>query len=76
MARRGRVEGTAVVRFVLVRSGAVQEVSVARSSGSGLLDGAALRAVRSAGGFPPLPVEIAGDEVSLELPLTFRLSGG
>lgn len=75
MARRGRMEGTVVVRFVLVRSGVVREAAVIRSSGSGLLDAAALRAVRSAGGFPPVPAEIAGSDITMEVPLIFRLVG-
>ena len=75
MARRGRVEGTAIVGFVLTRSGAVRAASVVHSSGSGLLDGAALRAIRATDGFPPVAAEIAGTEVSLEVPLTFRLAG-
>jgi protein TonB len=75
MARRGRIEGTAIVGFVLTRAGDVKDTSVVSSSGSGLLDGAALRAVRATGGFPPVPAEISGSEVSIEVPLTFRLTG-
>jgi protein TonB len=74
MARRGRVEGTSVIRFVLARSGRMKNAVILRSSGSGLLDNAALRAVREVGGFPPLPPEINGQEVPFDVPITFRLS--
>ncbi len=74
MARRGRVEGTSVIRFMLARSGRIKNAVILRSAGSGLLDNAALRAVREAGGFPPLPPEIDGQEIPFDVPITFRLS--
>jgi protein TonB len=75
MARKGGMEGTAVIRFVLSRSGGQKSASLVRSSGVGLLDAAALRAVKSAGRFPPVPDDISGSEVVLDVPLTFRLTG-
>lgn len=75
MARRGRMEGTAVVRVVLARSGAVRRDEVARSSRHPLLDNAALRAVRTVGRFPAVPAELDGDELIFEVPITFRLIG-
>jgi protein TonB len=74
MARRGRVEGTSIIRFVLARSGRMKKAVILRSSGSGLLDNAALRSVREVGGFPPLPPEIDGQEIPFDVPITFRLS--
>jgi len=74
MARKGMIEGTVVVRGKLARDGVLRQCIVTRSSGSGLLDSAALRAVRSVGRFPALPVEILGDELVFELPVSFQLS--
>jgi periplasmic protein TonB len=76
MARRKRVEGTAVVHFILTRNGSLKEATIARSSGASLLDSAALSAIRAVGGFPPPPAEISGGEITLEVPLTYRLAGG
>lgn len=75
LARRGRMEGTAVVRVVLARSGAVRRDEVARSSSHALLDNAALRAVRTVGRFPAVPPELGGEELTFEVPITFRLTG-
>jgi protein TonB len=74
LARRRMLEGTAVVRFSVARDGSLKGVDVLRSSGSEMLDRAALNAIRAAGGFPPPPPEFAGSETTLELPLSFRLS--
>jgi protein TonB len=73
MARKGRIEGAALVRCVLERTGALKSSVVSKSSGSGLLDNAALRAVLSVGRFPPLPPELPGPELVLDIPITFRL---
>jgi len=74
MAKKGMIEGTVLVQGKLARDGVLRQCIVTRSSGSGLLDNAALRAVRSVGRFPPLPVEIQGDELFFELPVSFQLS--
>jgi protein TonB len=74
MARRGRIEGTTVVRGTLDRDGSLRQCLLARTSGSALLDNAAIRAVRSAGQFPPIPAELQGAELVFELPISFRLS--
>jgi periplasmic protein TonB len=75
LARRKHLEGTAVVRFVVTRGGGLKDASLASSSGAGLLDDAALGAVRAVGAFPAMPVEIPGGEMAIEVPLTFRLAG-
>lgn len=74
MARKGRVEGTVTVSCVLARDGSIRQSGIVRTSGSTLLDNAALRAVRSVGQFPPLPTEIHSNELSLEVPIAFRLT--
>ncbi|MFZ3208525.1 MAG: TonB family protein [Geobacteraceae bacterium] len=73
MARKGRIEGAVLARCVLERTGALKSSGVSKSSGSGLLDNAALRAVLSVGRFPPLPPELPGSELVLDIPITFRL---
>lgn len=74
MARKGMIEGTVLIRGTLTRVGVLSQCIVTRSSGSGQLDNAALRAVRSVDRFPPLPSELQGDELIFELPISFRLS--
>lgn len=74
MARRGGIEGTTVIRGSLNRDGSLRQCAIARTSGSSLLDSAALRAVKSVSRFPPMPPELEGNELVFELPVTFRLS--
>jgi protein TonB len=74
MARKGRTEGTVVIRGTILRSGSLRECTVSRSSGSSLLDNAAVWAVRSVSQFPPMPLELQGDDLVFDLPISFRLS--
>ncbi len=75
MARRGRMEGTVIVFGTLTRGGSLRHCIIKRSSGSGLLDNAAVRAVQSVGTFPPMPAELHGNELTFELPISFSLTG-
>ena len=54
--RLHRPSGEVHVRFVVLRSGATQQVAVQRSSGSSLLDEAAVAIVAS-GHYPPMPAK-------------------
>lgn len=66
--RRANVRGEAVVSFRIAPSGALAQVAIARSSGSGRLDDIALVQVRRAAPFPPPP---AGARTSF----TVRIKG-
>lgn len=70
-ARARGDEGRAGVRLSIQRSGALGHAQVVRSSGSALLDQAALDTVRRAAPFPPLPAEIAGAALVLNAPMNF-----
>lgn len=54
-ARRERLRGEVHVAFTVAGGGGVSGIRVVRSSGSDVLDGAALDAVRRAAPFPPIP---------------------
>lgn len=72
--RPGRIRGAkrdVVVRFVVSKSGRVKSVAISRSSGSGKLDAAAIRAVRSSSPFPPLP----GGRSSLTVTVPMNVRG-
>ncbi|OIQ43831.1 MAG: hypothetical protein BM558_10170 [Roseobacter sp. MedPE-SW] len=53
--RQANVRGVALVRFKISAGGGLAGLSIARSSGSGKLDGIALAQVRRAAPFPPPP---------------------
>ena len=75
-ARRAGLEGTCVVRCVISRDGDLRRTQLRKASGSTHLDGAALRAVKGVGRFPPVPQEVDGPEVTFEIPIVFKLSEG
>ena len=74
MASKRRIEGTVLVAASLERDGTLRHCEVLQSSGSLLLDNAALRSVRSVARFPELPVELQTDYLDFQVPVSFRLS--
>ncbi len=74
-ARGGQDQGRPVVRFVIARSGAVSGIGLVSSSGSGVLDAAALALVRQAGPFPALPPDFSPSTLSLTIPVHYRRPG-
>lgn len=71
-ARRQGVRGEVHVRFTVSSSGGVGSVRVARSSGSSILDQAALDTVRRAAPFPAIPAGAGRSSWSFTVPLQFR----
>lgn len=65
------VSGTVSVRFVVSSSGALISVGIARSSGNGSLDQAALRMVRSAR-IPAAPAGTSGSRHPFTVPVRFE----
>jgi len=68
-ARQG-TEGTVYLKLRVERSGRVTQIAIDRSSGSALLDEAAMKAVRLAQRPPRIPCDLP-DEVNLVLPVRF-----
>ena len=62
------------VRFTLFRDGTIWSPSVTDSSGSKVLDSAAITAVQNAVPYPPFPEGQEGNSVCLELPIIFELT--
>lgn len=71
-ARRDDVEGRVIVRFTMDRGGTVMEVALVRSSGSTVLDDAAMALLR--GARLPAPPAPAPDHVSITLPIRYSLA--
>ncbi len=66
LARKKRIEGTAVIGFTINSNGYPQEVRTQKSSGYEILDSAALKIVTKAAPFPKVNGEII-------VPITFKL---
>lgn len=67
-----RASGTVLVRLTVGRDGSLRGVALARSSGNAALDQAAVRAVQSAGRFPPAPKGLSKPSYSFTLPMQFN----
>ena len=67
-ARRAGIQGNAEISFTIHEDGRVSDVTVSRSSGSELLDTAAVDASYAASPFRPPPAE-----ARLAIPINFRL---
>lgn len=70
-ARSRKIRGTTVVRFSVTGSGGIANLRVARSSGSKVLDDAALATVRRAAPFPGIPAEARRKSWVFTVPLEF-----
>lgn len=68
-ARQKRIEGRVKAQFVVKRDGSVSNLEVFQSSGSSLLDEAALLAVRKASPLPKPPTS-----AKIVIPISFRIS--
>ncbi len=73
MARRQNQEGVVVLQFTISSSGQIEGARVRRSSGHNLLDQAAREILRRVGRFPPFPAELKRRQLTIEIPLAYRL---
>jgi protein TonB len=64
--------GRAVVQLAVAPSGQLVGLGLARSSGNGAIDQAALDAVRRAGGFPRAPDVLTDASYTFSVPLSFQ----
>lgn len=73
---KGRVaspgKGKVTVQFTIAASGAVSDVRVVQSSGKPALDAAALKIVRAASPFPPIPADAGRKTWKMSVPISFK----
>lgn len=72
-ARKRQIQGRAVVRFVISADGSVTNVALVETSRHGILDKAALAAVKDAGPFPKPPMHLFNGPIPLEICIVFEL---
>jgi periplasmic protein TonB len=65
-------DGEALVSFVVGSGGNVSKVALARSSGNGVLDDAAVAAVNRAAPFPPIPEAAGRSSWAFTVPVYFK----
>lgn len=71
-ARRDRVQGIVQLVFAMERDGTVRDVWVRASSGSSILDSAAIETVRNAQPLPRIPADLP-DQLNVLIPIAFAL---
>jgi len=74
MARRRQIQGVVVVVFTIASGGQVASSRISRSSGQELLDEAAQNTLRKVGRFPPFSANLNRQQLTIEVPLAFRLN--
>jgi protein TonB len=72
-AVRLRQEGEVVVGFTILRSGAIEGLRIVESSGSALLDKAALGAVEKTSGQLPFPEALTREQWAFTIPINYAL---
>lgn len=65
--------GTARVAMVVSRSGSLASARLAGSSGSTIIDQEAVALVRRVSPFPPFPTNVAAPNISIIVPIAYRL---
>ena len=66
------LQGKATLEFVILGNGQLEGLSLVRSSGSTLLDEEALRAIRAAAPFPPIPPWIKPNPLTISATMEYR----
>ncbi|MBS0288813.1 MAG: energy transducer TonB [Proteobacteria bacterium] len=75
IAIKNNLKGDLRLLVAINKDGTIHEVKIRRSSGSKMLDQAAIKLVYQAGPFEPLPPEIAQDTEILEIIRTWQFRG-
>ncbi len=74
-ARAQEIEGNLALNILLKRDGTVAEVSIETSSGSDILDSAAVKSVQRIGKLTAFPESIQAASMRLSVPVRFDLEG-
>jgi protein TonB len=67
------IEGNAVIDFYIAKDGHLEDAKLTRSSGTAILDDAALVAVKLAQPFPPMPDTLCKDSVGITGTFRYKL---
>ena len=73
-ARRAGIQGRLLIRFIINQDGSLASVNILRTSGSPLLDQEAIRAIRNASPFPPLPARMHTRTLTVTATFEYLLS--
>jgi periplasmic protein TonB len=69
-------EGRVVTRVTIGRDGRLIDVKIGKSSGWPAIDAAEIETIRKSAPFPPVPADMPGDPLILNLPINYELPSG
>ena len=72
LAKRYGLQGTLLLEFAVGASGQIEQLRLVRSSGSQLLDDEALRAIKAAAPFPPIPAWITSTPLPISATMEYH----
>jgi protein TonB len=72
LAKRYGLQGTLLLEFVVGANGQIEQLRLVRSSGSQLLDDEALRAIKAAAPFPPIPAWIKSTPLPISATMEYH----
>jgi len=72
LALRYGLQGRLSLEFAVDANGQLEQLRIIRSSGSQLLDDEALRAIKAAAPFPPIPTWIKGNPLSISVSMEYN----
>jgi TonB family protein len=72
-ARKNKIEGISTVTFVVLANGATRNIKLKGSSGYSMLDEEALKTIKRAEPFPPIPESIKTGSITMEVSIVFSL---
>ena len=72
-AKKLRLEGTVLAKVTIRNDGTVIKTAIEKSSGSDILDNAALQLLDLANPLPPFPENFESDEITFIAPISYNL---
>lgn len=72
-AQKNGITGSAYLSFDLLGDGSCRNIRIVQSSGSEILDEEAVNSIRRAAPFPPIPVGIGRNSLSMKVSLVFTI---
>jgi TonB family protein len=74
LAKDAGIEGRSGVKMTILRNGQLEKAEIVDSSGSQVLDNAALQSVQNAAPFPPLPKGVKQSKIEVSIYLVFKIA--
>jgi TonB family protein len=74
LAKDAGIEGRSGIKMVILKDGQLEKAEIVDSSGSQVLDNAALQSVQNAAPFPPLPKGVKQSKIEVSIYLVFKIA--